>query len=106
MLAPRVHALLVVLAALDDGRARQLGDVATPADVVRMHVRDDDQLDGCIELVEQGPPTLLRRSRAQSGVDEDPAAGRRTKEVAVHMIEPEWQREGRAADPLLDIDHA
>ena len=105
VLAPGSDALLVVLATLEHGRAGELGDVARAADVIGMHVRDDDQLDRRIELVEHRPPALLGCAGAEPGVDQDPAAGRGAKEVAVDMIDAERQREGRAADPFLDLDH-
>ena len=106
VLAPRANALLVVLTALQHRRAGQLGDVARATDVVGMHVRDDDLLDRRIQLVEHGSPALLGRARAEAGIDQDPAAVRRAEEVAVDVVEAEREREGRAADPFLDLDHA
>ena len=75
--APSRDALVVVLTSLQHQRAGQLLDVAGAADVVRMHMRDDDLLDRSVELVEHGPPLRFRIAGAEAGVHEDPAAGRR-----------------------------
>ena len=87
-------------------RPCQLGDVAGAADVIRMHVRDDDRLDRSVELVEDRPPALLGVARAEPGVDEDEAPVRRAHEIAVHVVDPERQREGDAIETLLDLHHA
>ena len=72
-LAPRQGALRVVDPPLVHRRARELGDVACAADVIRMHVRDHDRLDRSVERVEDRPPALLGIARAEPGVDEDEA---------------------------------
>ncbi len=80
-------------------------DVASAADVIGVHVRDDDPLDRRVELVEHRLPALSRLPRAEAGVDEQVAAAR-AKQVAVDVVEPERQRERQAADPFLEHDHA
>src|SRR5581483_484387 len=104
-LAPRAYALRVVLAALEDRRAGQRRDVTRTADVVRMHVRHHDRLDRRVECVEHRPPLRLRVAGAEARVDEDEAAVRRAQEVAVHVVDPERQREGDAKDPGLELVH-
>ena len=95
-----------VLAALEHRRTRQPGDVARAADVVGMHVRDEDPLDRSVELVEHRPPLRLGLGRAEPRVDEQPAARRQPHEVAVDVVEPERERQRDPAQPFLEVDHA
>jgi hypothetical protein len=74
--------------------------------MVRVHVRDDDPLDWRVELRKHRSPPFGRIVGAETRVDEDPAAARGTKEVAMDVVDAERQREREAADPFLDLDHA
>ena len=105
-MAPGSDALVVVLAPLQHRCAGQLLDVARPADVVGMHVRDDDLLDRRIQLVQHGAPLRLRLAGAEPGVHEDPPAVRRAQEIAVDVVDPERQRERDPTHSLLDNLHA
>ena len=65
-----------------------------------MHVRDDDALERRVQLCEHRLPALGRLGDAKAGVDErPPVLG--AEEVAVDVVEPEREREGRATDPFL-----
>ena len=98
--APRVDTLLVVRAALQHRRAADGRNVGSTADVIGMHVRDDDPLEGRVELREHRLPALRGLRDAEARVDERPAV-LGAEEVAVDVVEPERQREGRATDPFL-----
>jgi hypothetical protein len=71
-----------------------------------MHVRDDDLLDRSVELVEYGTPLRLGIRGAKARVNEDPAAARRPKEIAVDVIDPERESERDPTHSLLDKLHA
>ncbi len=105
-LPPGAHALSVVDPALEHGRPRELGHVARPTHVIRVHVRDDDRLDRSVERVDDRPPAGFGVARAEAGVDEDEAPVRRPDEIAVHMVDAERQREGDAIETLLHLHHA
>ncbi len=105
-LAPRLHALVVVLAALENGRAGEPGDVPCAADVVGMHVRDHDPFHRGVELVEHRTPARLRIAGTEPRVDEDPAAARGAEEVAVNVVDAEGQIERHSTHTLLHVDHA
>ena len=97
----------VVLASLEHRGSGEAGDVACAADVVRMHVRHDDSLDRCVELVEHRAPARFGVARAEAGVHEDPTAGRGAQEVTVNVVDAERQVEGDAVDAALELlDHA
>jgi hypothetical protein len=102
---PRAAALLVVLPPLEHRRARQRGDIARAADVIRMHVRHEDALDRRVELVEHRPPQRLGVGRAEPGVDERPPARLGAEQVAVHVVDPERESERDLADAVENLLH-
>ncbi len=83
--APDELALCVVEPALYDRRAGRLGSGLRPADVVRVHVRDEDADDRAVDLREDLVPRRVHQPEA--GVHERPAVGA-SQEVAVDMARP------------------
>ena len=83
--APHALALRVVQASLDDRRAGRRRGLGGAADVIRMHVRDEDANDITVELRENVLPRRLHQ--AEAGVDERPAVAS-PQEVAVDMPGP------------------
>ena len=98
--APDLLALGVVEPALEDRRSRRLRGRLGAADVVGVHVRDEDADDRAVELREDLVPRRLHQPEA--GVDERPAVVS-AQEVAVHVPGPARQRQGHAQDPRLEL---
>ena len=104
-LAPRANALVVVIGALMNRGAGQIGDIGCRTDVVRMEVRDDDAGDRRAELVEDSAPSLPRVRHPEAGVDHRPPTVRRGQEIAVHVVDAERHRERHAPDSTLELNH-
>ena len=98
---PHPLALGVVERTLDHRRARRRSGGLGAADVVRVHVRDEDPHN---RAVQSGEDLLPRRlHQAETGVDECPA-GVAAQEVAVHVTRARGQGQGQTQDSRLQLD--
>ncbi len=99
--APDALALCVVDASLDDRRPRGERRSLGAADVIGVHVGDEDPDDRPVDLGEDVLPGRLDQPEAR--VDERPAVVA-AQEVAVDVLRPARQRERQPQDPRLDLD--
>src|SRR4051812_3138008 len=102
--APDVLGARVVLPSLQHRRARRgRGRLGAP-DVVGVEVRDDDAVDGRVELREELAPVLLGAGERNRGVDERPAV-LAAQQVAVDMPGAHGERGRESEDAGLDLLH-
>jgi len=99
--APDALALRVVEAPLEHGRSRRACGGLGTADVVGVHVGDEDPDDGPVDLGEDVLPGRLHQP--ETGVHERPAV-LAAQEVAMDVHRPARQRQGEPQDPRLDLD--
>ena len=99
--APDPLALRVVEPALQDGRTGRGRGRLGAADVVGVHVRDEDPHDRRVEAGGDLRPRGLRQAEAR--VDERPAVVA-AEEVAVDVARAGRQRQRQAEDPRLQLD--
>ena len=103
-LPPGPDALVVVVDALEDRSAGQLGQICRRPDMVGMEMRDRDPLYRRVQAVQRPRPPRPRVGQAEPRVDRRPAAGG-GQQVAVDVVDAQRQGEGLAADSTLELDH-
>ena len=99
--APDALALGVVEPSLQHGRSEHACGLLRPADVIRVHVRDEDPDDRSVELGRDLLPRRLRQSEPR--VHEHPAV-LVAHEIRVDVARPARQRQGHAQDARLELD--
>jgi hypothetical protein len=71
-----------------------------------MEVRDHDPPNGTAQLGKDAAPPFDGVGNPEARVDDRPPALRRRQEIAVHVVDPERQREGHTSDSAVELDHS